>query len=140
MQMKHIVIGAGIAIVVIIGAFVARNQFSSTATPSDTAASQGGPTLQHSAPDRIPEKTSAVVPPVAEGTTQTSPVGDGQPVTPPAPIKTDVGTVAGVDLSIFADEANQSAARAAQDGAADTKTVAADSKAIGTSTAANPLQ
>lgn len=59
-----------------------------------------------------------------------------------APISTNVGTVAGVDLSGLAKEANSEASIISQDGSSDSQTMASDGSTINSSTDSinNPIQ
>ncbi len=58
------------------------------------------------------------------------------------PIDTKVGSVAGVDLSGLASDANQTAATSAQDGSSDVKDISASSQTINSSidSVNNPIQ
>ena len=97
MEMKHVVTGAIVAILVILVAFFVRGKFSAPA--SDTI-----PSRQNSGLSQKPTANG----PLGQSSAGTS--GTDQSLASPAPIRTDVGSVAGVDLSGFADEANQAMA------------------------------
>lgn len=87
------------------------------------------------------------------GSSQTSSPSGQAPMQPTAnqssqgqasvnPISTNVGAVAGVDLSEFGTQANQSSSLTSQDGSSDIQTMSADGATINSQTdsVSNPIQ
>ncbi len=82
---------------------------------------------------------TAPIPTAAAPAAQTTPAAAPANITP---VTTTVSSVAGVDLSEFSNEANQSAAINSQDGSSDAQAISSDGTNINSSTdsVSNPIQ
>lgn len=136
MQSKSLFIISGVLIVVII-AFVAFFTIFHTGAPTQQKAAVVPLQAQNNSPGTSSNNNVS-----QEQANQASPNTEGQQAVTPTPINTNVGSVAGVDLSGLASEANQSASLSSQDGSDDAKTISSDGQTINSSidSVNNPIQ
>jgi len=129
-SLKIYIISGAVAVLVLVVVAIFVMKSGSPASPQQTA--------QMTNPESTPGADTASNNP-SSNQVAPAPKGGQQSVTP---IKTNVGSVAGVDLSGLANEANQSASASTQDGSSDAQAISSDGQTINSSTDAvnNPIQ